>query len=109
MTLWFTPSGEWAVCDGPGPLNVAGYLVEVAGGAWAIKDDPNHTHFLDQRSAAAAVLGKPLPEDLRYYKLKRGGETGVVLTYPDVIDRTLADGAWTLLASARTLGKLENA
>ncbi len=60
---------------------------------------------LDQQSAAATVLGKPLPGELRYYSLKWGGESGIVLTYPDVLERILADG-WTLVASARTLDEL---
>jgi hypothetical protein len=29
------------------------------------------------------------------------------LTYPDVIERILADGGWTLAASARTLDDLD--
>jgi hypothetical protein len=106
MSLWVNEHGEWAVCDGPGPTEVAGYLVEAAGGGWAIKGDPLHRRFLDQESAAATVLGKPLPDDLRYYSLKRGDETGIVLTYSDVIERILA-GGWTLVASARMLSDLD--
>ena len=62
MSLWVNEHGEWAVCDGPGPTEVAGYLVEAAGGGWAIKGDPLHRRFLDQESAAATELGQPLPK-----------------------------------------------
>jgi hypothetical protein len=99
-------SGGWAVCNGPGRLNVAGYLLEVSGGGCAIKNDPLHRRFLDQQSAAATVLGKPVHEELRYYSLKRGGEFGIVLTHPDVLKRILDDG-WILVASAATLDDLE--
>ena len=81
-------------------------MVEAAGG-WGIKDDQLHRRFFDPQSAAATVLGKPLPDDLRYYSLKRGGESGIVLTYPDVIESILAGGGWTLVASARTLADLD--
>ena len=59
-----------------------------------------------QQSAGATVLGKPLPRELRYYSLKRGDESGIVLTYPDVLERIWAEG-WTLVASAWTLPELD--
>jgi hypothetical protein len=101
MTLWFTQDGEYAVCDGPGPTNVAGYIIELPkGGGWIIKGDRLNRRFLDHQSAAASVLNRPLPKDLLSYLVKRGGEERTVLTYPDVIEHIRADG-WTVVMSEK--------
>jgi hypothetical protein len=101
MTLWMTKDGDYAVCDGPGPTNVAGYIIELPkGGGWIIKNDPLNRRFLNPESAAASVLDKPFPTDLLSYLLKRGGEERTVLTYPDVIERIKAEG-WTVVMSEK--------
>jgi hypothetical protein len=78
-----------------------------AEGAWVIEDDPHNRRFLDKQSAATTVLGNPLSGELLYYRLKREDESGIVLTYPEVIERILAEGGWTLVGSARTIGDLQ--
>jgi hypothetical protein len=101
MTLWFTKDGEYAVCDGPGPTGVAGYIIQLPkGGGWVMKDDPLGRRFLDYQSAAATVLNKPLPADLLSYMIKRGSDERTVLAYPDVIETIKADG-WSVIASER--------
>lgn len=104
MALWFT-NGDYAVCDGPGPTNVVGYISEVPnGGGWIIKGDKLNRRFLNPESAAASVLDKPFPTDLLSYQIKRGGDERTVLTYPDVIETIKADG-WTVIMSEKPRAK----
>lgn len=77
------------MCKGPLHLGVVGYIIEQPGGSWRIEGDTQGKVFLDQLSAASAVLGKELPPDVQYYKLRRGEEVAFVATYPDVLDRIL--------------------
>lgn len=105
MTLWFTKDGEYAVCDGPGPTEVAGYVIQLPkGGGWVIKDDPLNRRFLDYQSAAASILNTALPEELLSYLIKRGGEQRTVLTYPDVIETIKGDG-WSVVMSQKPTPK----
>jgi hypothetical protein len=104
-SLWRTTQNEWAVCEGDGPLCVAGYLQETARG-WAIKDDPQNRIFLNSASAAT-VLSRGFPDGVRYYLLGTPDGNRTVLTYPDVLERIVAAEGWTLIGSARTLAELE--
>lgn len=105
MMLWFTKDGEYAVCDGPGPTDVAGYIIQLPkGGGWCIKGDPLNRRFLDYQSAAASVLNKPFPDELLSYLIRRGGDERTVLTYPDVIDTIKADG-WSVVMSEKPMPK----
>lgn len=105
MSLWSTPNGDFAVCDGPGPTGVMGYIVQLPnGGGWIIKDDKLNRRFLDDQSAAATVLNKPFPEGLLSYLVKRGGEQRTVLTYPDVIEKIKA-GGWTVVTAETVVPK----
>ena len=58
--------------------------------------------FLDQLSTASAVLNQELPEGVQYYELKRPGETAIMVTYPDVLDRIKAKG-WSVVSASRQL------
>jgi hypothetical protein len=100
VTFWLDSRGYWAVCDGPGPKNVEGYLYQRPDNTWAIEGDTGGRAFFDQQSAAAAVLAKPLPEGVQYYELKREGETAFVATYPDVA-KTLESDGWSIVAMSR--------
>ena len=91
-TFWRDSRGYWSVCDGPGPLNVVGYVFERPDGRWAAEGDDLNRVFLDQLTAASAVLKQGLPTGVQYYELKRQGETAFVATYPDVVDSIRAEG-----------------
>jgi len=52
-SLWKTPDGSWAVCEGPGPTGVKGY-VEFRNG-WRIVPDTSGTVYMNAESAAAKV------------------------------------------------------
>ena len=103
--FWQDGRGYWAVCEGPLHLGVVGYIIEEpTNKTWTIEGDKQHRVFLNQRSAAEALLGKELPPNVQYYELRRGEEVAFVATYPDVLDRILAEG-WTKLSSSRVLSK----
>jgi hypothetical protein len=100
FTLWRDPRGHWAVCDGPGPTEVSGYILGEAGG-WKIEDDEQNRVFLDYVSAAAAVLERELPGGVSFYELARGEDVWIVATTEPMKDLLLNDG-WTLKARLRS-------
>jgi hypothetical protein len=99
-TFWQTEGRQdrWAVCDGPGPLKVAGYIT-FREGTWFAEG--KNTQFLDMESAAAAITEEPLPKDGNFYIIARNGETRVVFTYPDILPIHLADG-WRKVSILKT-------
>jgi hypothetical protein len=99
-TFWRDSRGYWSVCDGPGPLNVVGYVFQRPGDRWAVEGDDVNRVFLDRLTAASAVLKQELPEGVQYYELKRQGETAFVVTYPDVVDSIRAEG-WSVVSVSR--------
>jgi hypothetical protein len=96
-SYWRDSRGYWAVCDGPGPLNVAGYVFQRPDNTWAVEGDGLNRAFLDQLSAASAVLKRELPDGVKYYELKRQGETAFVATYPEVLASLMAEG-WSAVS-----------
>ena len=56
-SLWATENENWAVCDGHGPNGAKGYIRR-DGPVWRVQGDEK-TIYLDQESAASAVLGEP--------------------------------------------------
>jgi hypothetical protein len=90
---------RWAVCDGPGPLNVAGYVIW-RDGAWSTEG--SDTRFLDMESAAGTLTKDPLPRDGNFYIISRDGEIRVVFTYPDVLKLHERDG-WTKVSVCRKM------
>jgi hypothetical protein len=100
--LWRDVRGFWSVCEGPLHLGVAGYIIQKNNRTWAIDGDQHERTFLDQVSAASAVLGRELPPGVQFYELHRGSDTAYVATYDDVLQSILTDG-WTLISSSRTL------
>jgi hypothetical protein len=101
-TFWRDPRGHWSVCDGPGPLNVAGYIFQRPDNTWAVEGDELNRVFLDQLTAASTVLRQELPAGVQYYELKRQDETAFVATYPEVLDSIRAEG-WSVVAGSRQL------
>jgi len=93
-SLWKTPDGSWAVCEGPGPTGVKGY-VEFKDG-WRIVPDTSGTVYMNPESAAAKVLGVNVPETDEYI-LSKDGELRSVRTYPDNIV-SLTDQGWKEVA-----------
>ena len=81
-SLWKTPDGSWAVCEGPGPTGVKGY-VEFRNG-WHIVPDSSGTVYMNIESAAAEVLEATVPETDEYL-VSKDGELRSVRTYPDNI------------------------
>src|SRR4051812_14386772 len=100
FTLWRDVRGFWAVCDGPGPLGVVGYIFG-EDGKWRIEKDEQNRPFLDYLSAASALLGKKLPEGVHFFELKRGKEIAFVATNDETAKRLQAEG-WTTAAVLRS-------
>jgi hypothetical protein len=94
-TLWQIEGMEkWAVCDGPGPLHVAGYVVR-ENGFWKAKG--SDVQYLDMYSAAASITTEPLPPVGNFYSLARDGETRVVFTDPEALDIHRREG-WRVVS-----------
>lgn len=102
MSLWRISDSEWAVCDGPGPNDVKGYLIEREGSPWAIKDDASQRQFLRQIDAAASVLNRQPPSGAEYltYILKRGHEEREIVTDADMVKLIIADGGWSRVSKS---------
>ena len=96
-TIWNTPNGDWAVCDGDGPTGVKGYIAQRPQG-WIIIGNEAAGLFLDQETAASRILGERI-QGTSEYTIERNGITNIVRTYPGVIERLKKNG-W------RPLGKL---
>jgi hypothetical protein len=101
-TFWRDSRGYWSVCDGPGPLNVVGYVFERPDGRWAVEGDDRNRVFFDRFTAGSAVLKQELPEGVQYYELRRRGETAFVATYPEVLGSIRAEG-WSVVSASRQL------
>jgi hypothetical protein len=102
-SLWQSSEHEWAVCDGPGLLDVCGYITD-EGGAWRIVN--SNIEFLDQLSAANKVLGRQFPLNVKYHLLELHGKNRAVLADPDVLEKIVAKG-WRLVATFHTLAGLK--
>jgi len=101
-TFWRDSRGYWSVCDGPGPLNVSGYVFQRPDNKWAVEGDPMNRVFFDQLSAASAVVKRELPEGVQFYELERPGETAIVATYPEVLAGITSQG-WSVVSASRHL------
>ena len=101
-TLWRDLRGYFAVCNGPGPLEVDGYIFQRPNNTWAMENDELNRVFLDHVTAASAVLKRELPQGIHYYELKRGVETASIATYPEMLERLKADG-WVKVSELRNM------
>jgi hypothetical protein len=102
FALWRDSPGYWSVCDGPGLQNVEGHVFQRPDMRWAVEGDESGQIFLDEMSAASAVLQHELPPGIHFYQLKREAEKASVVTYPEVLDRIKAEG-WTVVTVSRPL------
>ena len=61
VSVWHTPKDEYAVCDGPGPAGVIGYLSRQPDG-WLIDKDPTRGRFLTMWDAVRALANTEAEE-----------------------------------------------
>jgi hypothetical protein len=91
-SLWATNNENWAVCEGHGPKGIKGYIFR-EGPVWRVRGDLR-TIYLDQESAASAVLGDlfvPCGE----FRVSRAKVNAIVRATEAVINELRADG-WSV-------------
>lgn len=100
--MWRDSRGYFAVCRGTGLSATQGHIIPQAAGGWRIFEDKSERVFMDECSAAAAVLNAELPAGIQYYELKRGDDAAIVATYPEMIGAFEKEG-WAVISKSYAL------
>jgi hypothetical protein len=79
VSLWTVSENRWAVCDGPGPDGIKGYVTFRDHEYWAEGQPAGN---LTLETAAGRIIGRPLEpgRELIDYIIQRGDETRTVRT-----------------------------
>ena len=88
-SLWAAENGDWAVCEGPGPQAISGYIYR-DGPVWRVRGD-TRTIYLDQESAASAVLGESF-QPCGEFTVSRGPVKAIVRAPEAVVNQLRAEG-----------------
>jgi hypothetical protein len=99
MSFWKTPDDDWAVCDGPGPTGVKGYIERSQDG-YRIRGDESCVKFMDLESAGSRILDVPV-NGTSEYMVSKDTETRIVRTYPDSLELLKRDG-WSVVTGFAT-------